>query len=67
LQSNIALFEGEFTEMIQATNPADTAPLQPIRPIYRPDAGQLSQVNSSYLEPTGDSPLNRDHVVGADD
>jgi NADH-quinone oxidoreductase subunit F len=67
LQSNIALFEGEFIELIDATNPAGEAPLQPVRPIYRPDAGELSRVNDSTLKPTGESPLNRDHLVGADD
>ena len=67
LQSNIALFEGEFIDLIDATNPGGEAPLQPVRPIYRPDAGELSRVNDSTLKPMGESPLNRDHLVGADD
>ena len=64
LQSNIAKFSEEFTNYIERTNPDELGPEIPIRPIYRPDAGALSQIRKSTLEPSGESPLLRDHVVG---
>ncbi|MCB0044400.1 MAG: NADH-quinone oxidoreductase subunit NuoF [Caldilineaceae bacterium] len=63
LQSNLTKFRGEFIELIDATNPTGATPNLPIRPIYRPDVGSPSNVANNALEPTGDSPLNRDHVV----
>lgn len=64
LQSNLAKYRGEFIQLIDATNPDETAPALPIRPIYRPDTNQPSPLHNSYLEPTGESPLLRDSVVG---
>jgi NADH-quinone oxidoreductase subunit F len=70
LQSNLAKFRNDFITHIELTNPEDKGPLVPIRPIYRPDTGQPSILRDSTLEPEGDSPLLRDHVIhtnGADD
>ncbi|MEZ4735386.1 MAG: NADH-quinone oxidoreductase subunit NuoF [Caldilineaceae bacterium] len=67
LQSNLAKFRGEFIELIEETNPTSTGPVIPIRPIYRPDNGQPSKLTSSTLKPVGESPLNRDTMVAADD
>ena len=66
LQSNIAKFSGEFVDFIEATNPEDTGPVLPIRPIYRPDTELPSQLHNSAIESSGETPLNRDHVVGDD-
>ncbi len=66
LQSNLQKFTGEFIGYIEATNPSDMGPVLPIRPIYRPDEGLASKLHSSTLEPTGETPLNRDTVVGDD-
>jgi len=67
LQSNLAKFRGEFIDLIEETNPTSTGPVIPIRPIYRPDSGQPSKLTSSTLKPVGESPLNRDTMVAADD
>ena len=56
-----------FIELIEKTNPTDIGPEIPIRPIYRPDNGQASALRDSKLAPTGESPLNRDTMVAADD
>jgi NADH-quinone oxidoreductase subunit F len=64
LQSNLAKFRDEFVAHITQTNPAGQGPVIPIRPIYRPDVGRDSVLRDSTLKPVGDSPLNRDHVVG---
>jgi NADH-quinone oxidoreductase subunit F len=50
LQSNLAKYRG--------------GPVVPIRPIYRPDVSLPSGLRDSTLDPVGDSPLLRDHVVG---
>jgi NADH-quinone oxidoreductase subunit F len=67
LQSNLAKFRGEFISLIEKTNPTSEGPVIPIRPIYRPDSGQPSKLTSSTLKPVGESPLNRDTMVAADD
>ncbi|MBX3013421.1 MAG: NADH-quinone oxidoreductase subunit NuoF [Caldilineaceae bacterium] len=67
LQSNLAKFRGEFINLIEKTNPDSEGPVLPIRPIYRPDVGQPSKLTSSTLKPVGESPLNRDTMVAADD
>lgn len=64
LQSNLAKFRNEFLTYIDETNPTELGPVIPIRPIYRPDTGSDSVLHDSTLKPIGDSPLNRDHVVG---
>lgn len=64
LQSNLAKFRNEFITHIDSTNPEDIGPVIPIRPIYRPDTGADSALRDSTLIPVGDSPLNRDHIVG---
>lgn len=64
LQSNLAKFRDEFIIHIDETNPQDVGPAVPIRPIYRPDSGTPSVLHDSTLPPLGDSPLNRDTVVG---
>ena len=64
LQSNLAKFRGEFISHIDLTNPEDIGPIIPIRPIYRPDTGAASVLRDSTLPPVGESPLNRDTVVG---
>jgi NADH-quinone oxidoreductase subunit F len=64
LQSNLGKFRGEFITLIDSTNPDDLGPVVPIRPIYRPDTGEASVLRDSTLLPIGDSPLNRDTVVG---
>jgi len=66
LQSNIAKFRPEFVSYIELTNPEETLPIIPIRPIYRPDSGQPSVLHDSTLEIVGESPLNRDTPVHAD-
>ena len=69
LQSNLAKFRNEFVTHIELTNPDQLGPLVPIRPVYRPDVEQPSSLRESTLEPEGDSPLLRDHVIhtsGAD-
>ena len=66
LQSNIAKFRNEFITLIDETNPTGVGPVIPIRPIYRPDEGQGSQLRSNELQPIGESPLNRDTMVEAD-
>ncbi|MCB0062483.1 MAG: NADH-quinone oxidoreductase subunit NuoF, partial [Caldilineaceae bacterium] len=66
LQSNLAKFRNEFIELIEKTNPDNIGPEIPIRPIYRPDNGQASKLRDSKLQPTGESPLNRDTMVAAD-
>jgi NADH-quinone oxidoreductase subunit F len=50
LQSNIAKFRPEFEAAIQA---AGEKPVLPIRPIYRPDAGTPSGLNSANLPEEG--------------
>jgi NADH-quinone oxidoreductase subunit F len=65
LQSNLAKFRNDFIEHIQRTNPESLGPEIPIRPIYRPDEGQSSPLRESTLQPVGESPLLRDHVVRA--
>jgi len=67
LQSNLAKFRNEFIDLIERTNPESVGPELPIRPIYRPDSGQASKLRDSKLAPTGESPLNRDTMVAADD
>ena len=67
LQSNLAKFRGEFIDLIEKTNPTSEGPVLPIRPIYRPDAGQPSKMTTSKLDQVGESPLNRDTMVAADD
>lgn len=67
LQSNLAKFRHEFIDLIERTNPESVGPELPIRPIYRPDSGQASKLRDSKLAPTGESPLNRDTMVAADD
>ena len=64
LQSNIAKFRDEFVDFIQQTNPAELGPEIPIRPIYRPNAGELSPLRDSALKPSGETPLLHDQVVG---
>ncbi|HRW04258.1 MAG TPA: NADH-quinone oxidoreductase subunit NuoF [Caldilineaceae bacterium] len=67
LQSNLQKFRNEFIELIDKTNPDNLGPEIPIRPIYRPDNGQASALRDSKLVPTGESPLNRDTMVAAND
>jgi NADH-quinone oxidoreductase subunit F len=67
LQSNLAHFRGDFIEYIKTTNPDDSIPPLPIRASYRPDKGQPSQLTDSAIEPTGESPLNRDHLIRTTD
>lgn len=67
LQSNLAHFKGEFIEFIETTNPDGSIPPLPIRSSYRPDKGQPSQLTDSAIEPVGESPLNRDHLIKAAD
>lgn len=67
LQSNLAKFRGEFIDLIEKTNPTSEGPVLPIRPIYRPDSGQPSKMTTSKLDQVGESPLNRDTMVAADD
>lgn len=64
LQSNLAKFRSEFIDLIDSTNPEDIGPVLPIRPIYRPDVGSASVLRDSTLQPIGETPLNRDQVVG---
>jgi NADH-quinone oxidoreductase subunit F len=64
LQSGLAKFRAEFQTHISQSNPEELGPIIPIRPIYRPDAGAPSPLRESTLKPIGESPLNRDHVVG---
>ncbi len=64
LQSNLAKFRSEFLTYIELTNPEKLGPPIPIRPIYRPDEGELSQLRDSTLQPSGETPLLRDKVVG---
>jgi NADH-quinone oxidoreductase subunit F len=64
LQSNLAKFRNEFVAHIDATNPEDLGPIIPIRPIYRPDTGAASTLRDSTLKPLGESPLNRDTIIG---
>lgn len=66
LQSNLAKFRNEFIDLIERTNPESVGPELPIRPIYRPDSGQASKLRNSTMQPTGESPLNRDTMVAAD-
>ena len=66
LQSNLAKFRHEFIDLIERTNPESIGPELPIRPIYRPDEGQASKMRSSTMQPSGESPLNRDTMVAAD-
>jgi NADH-quinone oxidoreductase subunit F len=63
LQSNLAKYRPEFQSYIDMTNPADVAPVIPIRPIYRPDTGKPSVLNEAAIESEGDSPLNRDTPI----
>ena len=63
LQSNLAKYRPEFERYIETTNPADAAPVIPIRPIYRPDTGKPSVLNEAAIESRGDSPLNRDTPI----
>ena len=63
LQSNLAKYRPEFMQYIELTNPADEAPIIPIRPIYRPDTGMPSVMNEATIESRGDSPLNRDTPI----
>ena len=63
LQSNLIKFRDEFIAHINETNPSDIGPLIPVRPIYRPDTGQMTSLRDSVVEQEGDSPLLRDHVV----
>ena len=65
LQSNLAKYRPEFELHVEQTNPADEAPVIPIRPIYRPDTGKPSVLNEAAIEPLGDSPLNRDTPIVA--
>jgi len=67
LQSNLAKFRGEFVEYIERTNPDEQIPALPIRSSYRPDTGKPSQLTDSAILPSGESPLNRDHVVSGTD
>lgn len=62
LQSSIEKFNGEWIELIEKTNPDETGPELPIRPIYRPDEGQGSGLTDSSLGQIGESPLIRDNV-----
>ncbi len=64
LQSNLAKFRNDFIAHIERTNPEGIGPIIPIRPIYRPDVGGNSVLRDSTLQPMGETPLNRDHVVG---
>ena len=64
MQSGLAKFRGEFIELIEKTNPDETGPEIPIRPIYRPDEGQGSGLHDSVLKPQGESPLLRDKAPG---
>jgi NADH-quinone oxidoreductase subunit F len=63
LQSNLAKYRPEFQTYIDQTNPQDAAPMIPIRPIYRPDTGKPSVLNEAAIESEGDSPLNRDTPI----
>jgi NADH-quinone oxidoreductase subunit F len=63
LQSNLAKFRNEFIVHIESTNPSETGPNIPIRPIYRPDSQQPSGLRDSTLDPVGDSPLLRDTII----
>ena len=67
MQSNLAKFREEFVDYIELTNPDEQIPALPIRTSYRPDAGEPSQLTDSAILPSGESPLNRDHVVGGMD
>lgn len=60
LQSSLTKFRGEFIEKITTTNPDNSGPEIPIRPIYRPDAGQNSGLTTVALKPEGESPLLRE-------
>ncbi len=64
LQSNLSKYRGEFLTAIELTNPDDLGPRIPIRPIYRPDEGELSELRDSTLKPIGETPLLHDRVVG---
>lgn len=63
LQSNLAKFRGDFIDFIELTNPEEIGPVQPVRPIYRPDTGEPTGLHESTLLPSGESPLLRDTVV----
>ena len=64
LQSNLAKFRGEFIEYVEETNPDEIGPIIPIRPTYRPDAGQDSVMRDSVDVMSGEPPLNHDHLLG---
>ena len=66
LQSNLAKFRGEFVSHIELTNPDEVGPIIPIRPIYRPDSAEASALRDSTVSPVGESPLNRDHMIGSE-
>jgi NADH-quinone oxidoreductase subunit F len=66
LQSSLAKFRGEFIELIETTNPDEVGPVLPIRHIYRPDTEESSGLHDSSLQPSGESPVLRDHLVGSD-
>ena len=63
LQSNLAKYRAEFEQYIALTNPENTLPVIPIRPIYRPDTGQPSVANDSSFDLEGESPLHRDTPI----
>jgi NADH-quinone oxidoreductase subunit F len=63
LQSNLAKFRNDFIAHIEQTNPEEVGPIQPVRPIYRPDEGASTGLHDSTLLPEGESPLLHDTVV----
>jgi NADH:ubiquinone oxidoreductase subunit F (NADH-binding) len=63
LQSALAQFRNEFTELIENADSAHM-PVIPIRPIYRPDVGKDCGLSDSTLQPQGESLLVREHIVG---
>lgn len=63
LQSNLGKFREEWVRHINRTNPGDTGPMIPIRPIYRPDTNQPSGLHDISLEMVGELPLLRDTMV----
>ncbi|MEM7128574.1 MAG: NADH-quinone oxidoreductase subunit NuoF [Chloroflexota bacterium] len=62
LQSSLQKFRGDWIELIENTNPDETGPEIPIRPIYRPDEGQGSGLTDTVFTQVGESPLIRDNV-----
>ena len=42
MRSLLKLFRADFEAYIQQTNPTGKAPELPVRPIYRPDTGEVA-------------------------